>query len=88
MLMSHHTHTHTHTQTHREQSTFLIIDRSNGVCRSSAFAKAFEVGGSRVPSVKVKKLLIKHLFVTLGDWGNDQLEDLEQHLQVGAPRLG
>jgi len=41
-----------------------------------------------VPSVKVKKLLIKHLFVTLGDWGNDQLEDLEQHLQVGAPRLG
>ena len=41
-----------------------------------------------MPSVKVKKLLIKHLFVTLGEWGNDQLEDLEQHLQVGAPRLG
>ena len=36
-----------------------------------------------MPSGKVKKLLIKHLFMTLGEWGSDQLEDLEQHLQVG-----
>ena len=70
----------------REQHTLLIIDKAKGVCRSSAFAKAFETYSRNDPS-RVKVMILKQIFKAVGEWNELELEGLERQLNVSTPTI-